>query len=70
MTRRDLERMALDAHRRGDNWAAFWPSVAVAVAQAEPWDRQAYHRLVRRLGNLLTCGDLDGVVQQPGVLRQ
>jgi hypothetical protein len=55
-----LERAALDAHRRGDDWKTFWPTVAGAVAELEPWDRDAYHRLVRRLSFLLTCGNGDG----------
>ena len=60
MTRTHLERLATAAHRRGDTWAAFYPTVAADVAALEPWDRQAYRRLVRRLSRLLTCGDLDG----------
>lgn len=55
-----LERIALDAHRRGLSWSEYWPTVALDVAQAEPHDRAAYRRLVRRLSHLLTCGDLDG----------
>ena len=57
-----LERLAIDAHRRGDTWPQFWPTVASDVAAAEPWDRTAYHRLVRRLSYLVTCGNADGMV--------
>lgn len=31
-TRQDLERAALAAHRRGESWADFWPTVAADVA--------------------------------------
>ncbi|MGO9109669.1 MAG: hypothetical protein ACLP9L_10585 [Thermoguttaceae bacterium] len=63
MTRKDLERLAIDAHCRGDTWADLWPTVATNVAKAEPWDARRYHRLVRCLLGLVVSGDTDG--QQP-----
>jgi hypothetical protein len=59
-TAKHLEREAIRAHAAGEPWATFWPTVAAQVAQAEPIDRSAYHRLVRRLVALLAAGDLDG----------
>ena len=61
-TRKQLETAAIQAHRRGDDWKTFWPTVAADVSAMEPWDRDAFHKLVRRLSYLLTCGDCDGVV--------
>ncbi len=60
---RALERAALDAHRRGDTWATFWASHAEQVRAVEPYDRDAYRRLVSRLLALVVSGDLDG--QEP-----
>jgi len=60
MTARTLERQAIQAHAAGLPWSAWWPTVAAQVAQAEPIDRSAYHRLVNRLLGLLVAGDLDG----------
>jgi hypothetical protein len=59
-TTRALERRAFQAHAAGLSWSAWWPTVAADVAQAEPWNRTAYHRLVRRLVALVAAGDLDG----------
>ena len=59
--RQDLEAAALAAHAAGTTWPEFWPSVASAVAAAEPWDNAAYRRLVARLGHLVTCGDMAGI---------
>jgi hypothetical protein len=60
-TRQDLERAAVAAHHRSMTWAQFWPDVAQAVTELEPWDNQAYRRIVARLSHLLTCGDVDGM---------
>ena len=57
-----LETAAIAAHRRGDRWADFWPTIAADVAAIEPYDRAAYHRLVGRLSHLLVCGDSDGML--------
>ena len=59
-TRQALERLAVEAHHRGDTWNQFWPGVAAAVGQAEPWDNAAYRRLVHRLVGLVASGDVDG----------
>jgi hypothetical protein len=58
-----LERHAIAAHARGERWATFWQAHGEQVRQCEPYNRQRYHRLVRRLLALLTSGDTDG--QQP-----
>jgi hypothetical protein len=59
---RQLERAALRAHRRGERWASFWPTVAAHVQRAVPYDVGAYHRLVRRLLALLVSGDDSGMM--------
>jgi len=56
-----LEQAALAAHRSGQRWADFWPTVAFDVRRAEPINVQRYHRLVRRLLALVTAGDVDGL---------
>ena len=63
VTVKQLKREAIRAHAAGMTWDDWWPTAADQVRQAEPWDRQAYHRLMRRLLGLLVAGDLDG--QQP-----
>ena len=59
-TLKALERAAILAHARSVRWSEFWPTVAADVAQAEPWDQVAYHRLVGRLLALVVAGDSDG----------
>jgi len=59
-TTKALERAALAAHRAGQTWAEFWQRHGDAVRQAEPHDRQRFHRLLRRLSALLLCGNSDG----------
>jgi hypothetical protein len=59
---KNLERLALAAHSRDERWQDFWLTVAADVASIEPYDRDAYRRLVNRLSHLLTCGDTDGLV--------
>ena len=60
---RTLEQAAMDAHRRGDDWATFWQMYAEQVRQVEPVNRQRYRKLVNRLLHLLTTGEASG--QQP-----
>ena len=55
-----LERAALDAHRHGIGWTDFWQRHGVAVREAEPFNRQRYHRLVRHLLHLLASGEASG----------
>ena len=57
---RDLERTAVDAHRRGLAWSEFWDQHGAAVCAAEPWDRRRFHKLVRRLVSLVAAGNMDG----------
>jgi hypothetical protein len=57
---KQLERAALDAHRRGDTWASFWQEHATTICNAEPHSRQRFQRLVRRLLGLVTSGDTAG----------
>ena len=54
-----LERLALAAHDRGDDWGTFWPSVAGDVVAAES-DWYERGRFVHRLVGLVASGDLDG----------
>ena len=60
---RVLERRAIDAHARGDGWETFWQEHGAQVRAAEPYRRNAYHALVRRLLALVVSGDTDG--QEP-----
>jgi len=62
MTRKDLERAAVDAHHRGDTWAKFWPTIAADVSRAEPSDYYARGRLVHRLMAIVASGDTGGMV--------
>lgn len=63
MTRRQLEQSAIDAHKRGETWNQFWPSVCDDVARLEPYNIARYRRLCRRLLALVVSGDIDG--QEP-----
>ena len=63
MTVKHLERLAVDAHRRGWNWERFWTQHGPEVIAAEPFDAGRFHRLVRRLLSLVVAGNLDG--QEP-----
>ena len=60
MTRKELEAAAVAAHTDGTDWTAFWDRYRHAIALCEPFDRGRFHRLVRRLSHLVSCGDLDG----------
>ena len=55
-----LEQLAIRAHRASTSWSEFWEIHRHTVGMLEPHDRRAYHRVVRRLSHLVTCGDLDG----------
>jgi len=58
---RTLERAAINAHRQGTTWRAFWREHVEDIRRAEPYDSQKYHRLVKRLLALVTSGDTDGM---------
>jgi hypothetical protein len=62
-TTKQLERQALDAHRRGVGWTDFWQQHGEEVRAVEPYDRGRFYRLLTRLLGLLTSGDCDG--QEP-----
>jgi hypothetical protein len=57
---KQLEALAVDAHHRGETWAAFWQQHAERVRNAEPFSREQYRRLVNRLLHLVTSGDSAG----------
>jgi len=57
----DLEREAIRAHAAGEGWASFWQRLGDQVCQAEPIDRQRFHKLVRHLLALVVAGDTDGM---------
>jgi hypothetical protein len=59
---RALERQALDAHRRGESWTAFWQQHAEHIRNAEPWSRERFRRLYSRLMALVVSGDCDGMM--------
>jgi hypothetical protein len=61
MSIKHLDRLALDAHRRGIGWNDFWQEHGAAVCAAEPHSRERFQRLVRRLLSLLTSGDTANV---------
>lgn len=60
---KQLERRAVEAHRRGEQWAVFWEQHGDDVRAVEPWNRGRFHCLVDRLLALVVSGDTDG--QQP-----
>ena len=60
MTHKQLERLAVAAHRRGDDWNTFYAKHAGDVQALEPWNLAARNKLVRRLSVLVAAGDLDG----------
>ncbi len=60
-TRQYFERAAIDAHKAGQTWPEFWKRYGDSVRHLEPYDRQRFRRLVRRLSHLLTCGNTDGM---------
>ena len=55
-----LERAALVAHARGEQWATYWTAHADAIRAVEPYDRGRYRRLVNRLLSLVVSGDTAG----------
>jgi hypothetical protein len=55
-----LEKAALDCHRDGIGWTDFWQQYGIQVREAEPYNRQRFHRLVRHLLHLLTSGETSG----------
>ena len=56
-----LEKLAIDGHRRGMTWDAFWERYGADVRAQVPYDRRRFHQLFRKLLHLLTCGDTDGM---------
>ena len=56
-----LERLALDAHRRGVGWECFWTEHADAVRACEPWCRAKYRKIFSRLLAIVVCGDCSGM---------
>ncbi len=55
-----LERAALAAHARAEQWATFWAAHADAIRAVEPYDYGRYRRLVNRLLSLVVSGDTAG----------
>ena len=60
LTRQELYRAAIDAHANNVAWDAFWRDYGPHAIAIEPWDRKAFHKLIRRLTTLVAAGDLDG----------
>lgn len=58
--KKKLERLAIEAHTRGEVWNDFWSDHGDAIREAEPFDRQRYRRLLMKLTALVAGGDLDG----------
>jgi hypothetical protein len=63
-----IKAQALEAHHRGETWAAFWQQHADTIRKAEPWNRQRFKRLVDRLLHLLTTGEPSG--QEPPAIAE
>jgi hypothetical protein len=59
-TVQQLEAAALDAHRHGWPWGAFWEQHGADVSALEPHDRRRFHHLRQRLFGLVVAGDLEG----------
>jgi hypothetical protein len=55
-----LERLALEAHGRNEDWSSFHAAHRGLINALEPWDLDARRRLVRRLSLLVVAGDLHG----------
>lgn len=60
MTHQQLKRAAVEAHDNGIAWSEFWRHHGPHVVALEPFDRQRFCKLTRRLSMLLVCGDTDG----------
>lgn len=58
---KQLERRAVEVHRRGEQWAVFWEQHGDDVRAVEPYNRGRFRRLVDRLLALVCSGDCDGV---------
>ena len=57
---RQLERRATKAHRDGTGWLIFWPTIALAVQKAIPYDQRAFGRLRSKLMHLVLSGERSG----------
>jgi hypothetical protein len=54
---KELELLAVDAHRRGIGWNQFYSEHAAAMKKDQPYDAGRYHRLYQRLMALVCSGD-------------
>jgi hypothetical protein len=61
MTTRQLEQLALDAHRTGRSFTRFWNEHAADVRQIEPYNQRRAGQIYARLMNLVLCGDDAGM---------
>ncbi len=61
MTRHKLRAAARRAHATGERFASWWQRHAADVAEIEPYDRAASHRLEAELLSLVTSGDMAGM---------
>jgi hypothetical protein len=55
-----LEKMAIDAHTRGERREVFWQRHGEQVREAEPWCRARFRRLYDKLMHLVCSGDNAG----------
>ena len=60
-TFRDLERLARQAHARGEQWAAVWPRVADGVVRMAGASLVRFQRLRDRLLSIVVAGDANGL---------
>ena len=61
----ELETLALQAHRAGLNWPAFWTSVSADVRRLQARCPDSYRPLAHRLIALVVSGDEDGIEAAP-----
>jgi hypothetical protein len=57
-----LEHAAIKAFNAGGTWSDFWAEHGEAIKAAEPWSRERFGQLYRRLMHLVLCGDDSGMV--------
>lgn len=57
-----LEREALAAFNRGELWTTFWQRHSEQVRKVEPWNRERFGRLYRRLMAIVASGDANGTL--------
>ena len=55
-----FEQKAIDGHKQGLGWHAWWQEHGEAVKAVEPYNNQRLHKLVKRLAHILLTGERSG----------